>query len=100
MLSVKGNAGDAIIFYVRAGCCCYRAQLLVLLSHSSGVTPVLTPVQNYVPTGSGPGAGSYADGTARPAALPDSAAWHSGCPVLEGTKLVATRWVRSSSFYS
>eukprot|EP00887_Chlorella_sp_A99_P006413 scaffold3.g6413.t1 len=32
-------------------------------------------------------------------AVPDAASLHGGCPVLEGTKLIATRWIRASEFH-
>ncbi|GAB4822020.1 hypothetical protein N2152v2_009066 [Parachlorella kessleri] len=30
---------------------------------------------------------------------PDPASLHSGCPVVEGTKMIVTRWIRSAEFY-
>ena len=42
------------------------------------------------------GAGSRADGTARPSARRVYQAMHSGCPVLGGEKWIATRWIRSA----
>ncbi len=52
---------------------------------------------DYSP-GNGEGTGSYADGTGRPAAKPVPETLHSGCPVEEGEKWIATRWIRSSGF--
>ena len=52
---------------------------------------------DYKPAG-GPGVGSYGNFTAEPTALPVSEALHSGCPVLEGEKWIATRWIRASRF--
>jgi len=43
---------------------------------------------DYKPAG-GDGTGSYADGTAQPAAIPVPESMHSGCPVLEGEKWVS-----------
>lgn len=48
--------------------------------------------------GSGAGRGSYGNGTADSTAKTVHEAMHSGCPVLEGEKWVATRWIRSSGF--
>lgn len=42
--------------------------------------------------------GSYTNGTAEPAAMPVNEALHSGCPVLEGEKWIATRWIRAAKF--
>ena len=53
--------------------------------------------RDYQP-GSGDGSGSYEDGSARPAADTVYAAMHSGCPVLQGEKYIATRWIRASGF--
>ena len=49
---------------------------------------------DYMPGEGGDGSGSYADGTAKPSAMPVPQAQHSGCPVLEGEKWIATRWIR------
>ncbi|PRW59635.1 putative prolyl 4-hydroxylase 10 isoform A [Chlorella sorokiniana] len=32
-------------------------------------------------------------------AQPDPASLHGGCPVVEGTKLIATRWIRAAEFH-
>ncbi len=32
-------------------------------------------------------------------AIPDPTSLHGGCPVLEGTKLIATRWIRAAEFH-
>jgi prolyl 4-hydroxylase len=52
---------------------------------------------DYVP-GSNLPRGSYTNGTAEPAGMPANEALHSGCPVLEGEKWIATRWIRSAKF--
>eukprot|EP00887_Chlorella_sp_A99_P006415 scaffold3.g6415.t1 len=52
---------------------------------------------DYAPS-EGSGTGSYSDGSADPAARPIYAAMHSGCPVLEGEKFIATRWIRGAGF--
>jgi prolyl 4-hydroxylase len=52
---------------------------------------------DYAP-GGGAGTGSYADGSADPAARPVRGALHAGCPVEEGQKWIATRWIRSARF--
>ncbi|EFN54375.1 hypothetical protein CHLNCDRAFT_135671 [Chlorella variabilis] len=46
---------------------------------------------DYVPAGSAWQPGDLA--------TPDPASLHGGCPVLDGTKLIATRWMRSAEFY-
>lgn len=55
------------------------------------------PCRDYRP-GNGSNTGSYQDGTAQPSAETVYAAMHSGCPVLEGEKYIATRWIRASGF--
>lgn len=60
--------------------------------------PVLVPCRDYRPSNGG-GTGSYEDGSADPLAQPVYEALHSGCPVLEGQKFVATRWIRGARFY-
>ncbi|KAL4535384.1 hypothetical protein Ndes2437A_g06099 [Nannochloris sp. 'desiccata'] len=52
---------------------------------------------DYVP-GSNVPRGSYTNGTAEPAGIPVKEALHSGCPVLEGEKWIATRWIRAAKF--
>lgn len=52
---------------------------------------------NYRP-GTGPGTGSYEDGTAQAEARTVAEALHAGCPVWEGEKYIATRWIRSTGF--
>ncbi|PRW59787.1 putative prolyl 4-hydroxylase 3 [Chlorella sorokiniana] len=47
----------------------------------------------------GGGTGSYEDGSADPLATPVYEALHSGCPVVDGEKFVATRWIRGARFY-
>jgi hypothetical protein len=32
-------------------------------------------------------------------AAPDPASLHGGCPVLAGTKVIATRWIRAAEFH-
>lgn len=54
------------------------------------------PRRNYAPheappEGQGPGAVLEVE--------PDPTSLHTGCPVLEGEKWVATRWVRSAEFH-
>ncbi|KAL4458442.1 hypothetical protein ABPG75_013307 [Micractinium tetrahymenae] len=48
--------------------------------------------------GNGSGAGSYEDGSAQAEAQTVYEAMHAGCPVWEGEKYIATRWIRSSGF--
>lgn len=48
--------------------------------------------------GNGTGTGSYEDGSAQAEAQTVYEAMHSGCPVWEGEKYIATRWIRSSGF--
>jgi hypothetical protein len=48
--------------------------------------------------GNGAGIGSYENGTAEPSARPVVGSLHSGCPVLDGEKWIATRWIRASRF--
>jgi hypothetical protein len=55
------------------------------------------PCRDYRPS-NGSGTGSYQDGSAQPYAQTVYAAMHAGCPVLEGEKWIATRWIRSSRF--
>ena len=65
-----------------------------------GVTPQpgdATLFYDYRPA-TGAGLGSWANNTAEPAALPVPEGLHSGCPVLEGEKYIATRWIRSARF--
>jgi prolyl 4-hydroxylase len=52
---------------------------------------------DYVPGNTIP-RGSYTNGTAEPNGMPVPEALHSGCPVLEGEKWIATRWIRSAKF--
>lgn len=52
---------------------------------------------DYKP-GNGTGTGSYEDGSADPSAVPVVESLHSGCPVLDGEKWIATRWIRSAKF--
>lgn len=52
---------------------------------------------NYTP-GTGPGTGSFLDGSAKPQARKVYEAMHSGCPVLQGEKWITTRWIRSAPF--
>ncbi|KDD74086.1 hypothetical protein H632_c1583p0 [Helicosporidium sp. ATCC 50920] len=52
---------------------------------------------DYAP-GNGPGTGSFADGSGEPQATPILEAMHSGCPVIEGEKWIATRWIRGAGF--
>ncbi len=70
VLGVAPKAGDAVLFW------------------------------NYTPGDPGDdGSGSFADGSARPAARRVlTAATHSGCPVLKGEKWITTRWIRSAPF--
>ncbi len=56
------------------------------------------PCRDYRPNNGG-GTGSYEDGSADPLAAPVYEALHSGCPVVEGEKWVATRWIRGNRFY-
>lgn len=53
---------------------------------------------NYAFESGDDGAGSYEAGDARPAAKRTYEAMHSGCPVLAGTKKIATRWIRGAPF--
>lgn len=48
--------------------------------------------------GNGTGTGSYEDGSAKAEAQTVYEAMHAGCPVWEGEKYIATRWIRSSGF--
>ena len=57
----------------------------------------LPACRDYRP-GNGSNTGSYKDGSAEPAAETVYAAMHSGCPVLEGEKYIATRWIRAAGF--
>ena len=70
VLGVAPKAGDAVLFW------------------------------NYTPGDSADdiGSGSYADGSAKPAARRVFAAMHSGCPVVKGEKWITTRWIRSAPF--
>lgn len=84
--------------------CTYMACSLVPLLLQA-ITPVvdsaptcLGPCRDYRPSNGG-GTGSYEDGSADPLAQPVYEALHSGCPVLEGQKFVATRWIRGARFY-
>lgn len=52
---------------------------------------------DYEPRG-GAGVGTYGNSSANPAATPVPEAMHSGCPVHEGEKWIATRWIRSARF--
>ena len=52
---------------------------------------------DYEPRG-GAGVGTYGNSSADPAATPVPEAMHSGCPVHEGEKWIATRWIRSARF--
>ncbi|KAL4854991.1 Prolyl 4-hydroxylase 2 [Chlorella vulgaris] len=52
---------------------------------------------DYRPS-NGTGAGSFQDGSAQPNAHSVYEAMHSGCPVTEGEKYIATRWIRASGF--
>jgi hypothetical protein len=47
--------------------------------------------RDYVPASSGYQPGELA--------APDPTSLHGGCPVLEGTKVIATRWIRASEFH-
>lgn len=69
VLGVSAQAGDGILFW------------------------------DYVPHLEGQGVGSFLNGTASPKALPVMESMHSGCPVLDGEKWIATRWIRSAEFY-
>lgn len=53
--------------------------------------PSAASCRDYVPAGSAWQPGDLA--------TPDPASLHGGCPVLDGTKLIATRWMRSAEFY-
>ncbi len=53
--------------------------------------------RDYRPS-NGTGAGSFQDGSAQPNAHSVYEAMHSGCPVTEGEKYIATRWIRASGF--
>lgn len=53
---------------------------------------------DYEPRDQGTGTGSYANGTGDPTGMPQPKALHSGCPVTEGEKWIATRWIRGSGF--
>ena len=73
VLGVAPKAGDAVLFW------------------------------NYTPgddggSGGDNGAGTFADGSAKPAARRVFAAMHSGCPVIKGEKWITTRWIRSAPF--
>lgn len=48
--------------------------------------------------GTGAGTGSYEDGSAEANAETVYAAMHAGCPVVEGEKYIATRWIRAAGF--
>ena len=49
------------------------------------------PSRDYVPAGS-----QFRPGDV---ATPDPTAIHGGCPVLEGEKVIATRWIRAADFH-
>lgn len=42
--------------------------------------------------------GSYGTSEQYTEAIDDPTSLHGGCPVLEGEKWIATRWIRSASF--
>lgn len=66
--------------------------LHTLHSLPTTATPPLCPCcRDYVPSGPGWRASDLA--------APDPTSLHGGCPVLEGTKLIATRWIRSAEFH-
>lgn len=72
---------------------CDREEVLGVSPNPGDVTLFF----DYKPAG-GSGTGTYDNFTADPAALPVPEAMHSGCPVWEGEKWIATRWIRGSRF--
>ena len=67
---------------------------LWLLAHNA---PLPSHRRDYRPS-NGTGTGSFLDGSAHPAAETVYAAMHSGCPVEDGEKYIATRWIRAAGF--
>eukprot|EP01026_Neomeris_dumetosa_P027094 TRINITY_DN2204_c1_g1_i1.p1 TRINITY_DN2204_c1_g1~~TRINITY_DN2204_c1_g1_i1.p1 ORF type:complete len:520 (-),score=53.58 TRINITY_DN2204_c1_g1_i1:917-2380(-) len=74
VLKVAPNAGDIILFW--------------------NYVPKVSDEQALTYTRSG----SYETGDTDTEALPDPAAVHGACPVIEGEKWVVTRWIRSATF--